>query len=448
MMMLAIVSIPRHENPPQRVIQLAEWSTVGPSEIPELRGTSLRDDQHARRLADSIRDWLDIREGYDGLLVTSTSWVGTVDIGVLRIVIKPKLPALPLASLLRYAYGLRDVGVFDESRAPMVADSFQDLLILLLTTEVEELQHRGLARHYVRCTERLSSPRGRILVGDLVRSGGSAEATLPCEYFERSADWLLNQTVRAGLELAAVLTIDSELRRRVKLLAHFFGDIGEAIRIDSRLLERAERGLTRLTLAYAPAMKLIRLLFDHQGPELQGTENVRRVPGFLFNMNAFFQKLLSRFLHENLVDRCIQDERQLRQLFSFAHQKNPKQRNVPSPRPDFALLQDSSVLGYLDAKYRDIWSVGIPAEWIYQLSIYALASPTRTSVLLYASMADDASDEELLIRSPGLDSPQPRASVVMRPVKMLRLTRLVAPQAYSASRGACRALASRLVALS
>ena len=54
-------------------------------------------------VAETLRGRLDIREVYEGLEITSTSFVGRVGVGPLRIAITPKLPAMPLARLLRYA---------------------------------------------------------------------------------------------------------------------------------------------------------------------------------------------------------------------------------------------------------------------------------------------------------------------------------------------------------
>ena len=68
---------------------------------------------------------------------------------------------MPLARLLSYAYGLRDVTVIEETRVPTTRHGLHDLLIALLAAEVEELLHRGLARRYVPLSEKLESPRGR-----------------------------------------------------------------------------------------------------------------------------------------------------------------------------------------------------------------------------------------------------------------------------------------------
>jgi 5-methylcytosine-specific restriction enzyme subunit McrC len=161
----------RPDDTPRFVVELTEWDQVGPAQDSRLKGRSLAGDPQSRRLAETLRGQLDIREGYEGLEITSTSFVGRVDVGPVRIAITPKLPAMPLARLLRYAYGLRDVAVIEETRAPTTRYGLHDLLIALLVAEVEELLHRGLARRYVPLSEKLESPRGRLLIEQVIRQG-------------------------------------------------------------------------------------------------------------------------------------------------------------------------------------------------------------------------------------------------------------------------------------
>jgi 5-methylcytosine-specific restriction enzyme subunit McrC len=118
-----------------------------------------------------------------------------------------------------------------------------DLLISLLVAEVEELLHRGLARRYAPLSEKLASPRGRVLIEQVIRQGGVREARLPCRHFERRADWHLNQVLRAGLEAAARMADDRDLRRHVHQLSAMFGDVEGLARLDAGDIDRAEREL-------------------------------------------------------------------------------------------------------------------------------------------------------------------------------------------------------------
>ena len=429
-------------------VELTEWDQVGPAQIEQLKGLSLTGNTPAQRLAEVLRGRIDIREGYQGLEISSTSFVGRIDVGPLRVAIRPKLPLMPLTQLLRYAYGLRDLGTsLDETRAPTVQHGLHDLLVALLAAEVEELLQRGLARHYVPREEALESPRGRVLVQELARRGGVMEARLPCRHVERRADWRLNQVLHAGLDLAGRVTVDPELRRRVHRLSARFGDMASRTGLGAKDLDEVEQELTRLTAAYAPALAIVRLLLDTQGLAFEQLDQPQRTPGFLFDMNVFFQRLLSRFLRDHLpTGQRIEDERIIRGVFAYAPDANPRGRSLPSLRPDYALFQGEVLLRFLDAKYRDIWDRGCPTEWLYQLSTYALASPDyRVSVLLYASMAANACDERVDVRTPSLRSGTAFASIVFRPVALTRLAELISPDPMGSRVAERRRLAEELV---
>ena len=427
------------------VIDLTEWEQVSPVTDPRLKGLSLGNDMRSRRLAETLRGRLNIRERYDGLEIASTQFVGRVDVGPVRIVVKPKLPTMPLARLLRYAYSLRNIATVEETHSPNTLNGLQDLLIALLAAEVEELLHRGLARRYNPMVGKLESPRGRILVDQVIREGGLREARLPCKFFERSASWHLNQVLRAGLEDAARRSEDFGLRRRLHKLSAMFADIEPVARLDYGEIDRAERELTRQTAASLPALTIIRLLQDDLGVAFDTTQQVSRMPGFLFDMNVFFQRLISRFLHDNLTTARIADERPIRKLFAYALDANPRKRSAPSPRPDYALFRDNKLYGFLDAKYRDVWELGLRAEWLYQLSIYALAAPCEVSVLLYASMSAQARDERVEIRQPIPWSSKEPASVIVRPVPLPHLAELLDPDRAGSLAGERAQLADQLV---
>ena len=94
--------------------------------------------------------------------------------------------------------------------------------------------------------------------------------------------------LRTGLDLAASMAGDHDLRRVAHRLAARFVDVRALPFLDAGHLDRAERSLTRLTDSYNPALTLIRLLRGMKGVDLE-VGQASRIPGFLFDMNAFYQ---------------------------------------------------------------------------------------------------------------------------------------------------------------
>jgi 5-methylcytosine-specific restriction enzyme subunit McrC len=304
----------------------------------------------------------------------------------------------------------------------------------MLADEVEELVHRGLARRYVSLSEKLESPRGKLLIDKIAQQGGITEAKIPCRHFERRVNWHLNQVIRAGLEIAAGMTEDRELRRRTHRLAAMLGDIEHIDQLELADIDLAERALSRLTEANAAALTIIRLLRNMQGVAFGTTEESSRTSGFLFDMNVFFQRLLSRLLRENLTAQRIVDERGIDGVFAYSTGANPKGRSAPKPRPDYALFRANKVSGFLDAKYRDIWE-----------NTYALASPSEVSVLFYATMSAEARDEQIEIRQPVIWRNKRPAYVILRPVLLPEVAELVHPKRSRALSMERRQFADELV---
>lgn len=381
-----------------RSISVCEWETLNPSNCEQLRGFFPESTSSNRGTIDKLSssNLLGIRELRHGLEIEAYSHVGRLRIGNLSLSIHPKIKGESLLRLIRYAYGLRDLHILSDSQQLFDQWGIEDLLVRQLNSEIHEIIHRGLLRCYIPVSESLSSPRGRIDISKLALEGGVLTAAIPCIHHPRITDTLLNRVLLAGLKGAATMSSVIELRRESRHLVSMMQEQVSAIHLNATVLARAMRQMNRLTVGYEPALKIIQLLMEAQGISLQGSMTSFQLPGFLFDMNDFFQTLLSRFLKENLEGYSVRDEFRLKNMFRYNRDFDPQQSNPPTPRADYVIEAHREIKAILDAKYRDLWRNPLPREMLYQLVIYAIShSKNPQSTILYP--CTDASAREARI---------------------------------------------------
>ncbi len=405
-------------------LRMREWQRIFVNDS-ALANFSLADDPHARALAEKLtnENILEILELRRGLSIRSTSYVGRIQLGDLQITIQPKIKLNVMVTLLQYAYHLRDLQ--SPTETDLESGAFQDILIHQLITEAAELMARGLQRHYRRVDESLAIPKGRLDLQAIVRRGGIIEASIPTIHYPRLEDTLINQVLLGGLELAVGLTTDLLLRSRLRRLAvQLEMNITRIPSLDLAIMKRLRGFMSRQTTHYEPSIALIELLLFSKGITLEATSTRTLIPGFLFDMNRFFERLLSRFLNEHLPDYIVHDQYPLRDMMAYAPDHNPRGRQAPIPRPDFVITQGGQVKRMLDAKYRDLWETTLPSGMLYQLAIYALSQGWNgQSVILYPALDDLPIPQVINIRD--VLSSSHKAQIILTPVNLTQLSQLL-----------------------
>jgi 5-methylcytosine-specific restriction enzyme subunit McrC len=367
-----------------------------------------------------------------GLEIRSFSHVGRIRLGGIEVRIVPKLPQPTLLNLLRYAFGFRHLRLFDDVSQSLEAAGFEDLLVYQLNAETAELIARGLQRDYRPEHAELSSPRGRIDMPRFVRQGGVVTARLPCRFFPRVEDCAVNRVLLAGLQLAASAVSDLHLQRQSRRLAEQLieGRVS-GMRLDPAALARVRRGMNRLTAAYEPAIQVIEMLVTSHGLSLRGAASSLALPGFLFDMNRFFQALVSRFLHEHLSGYSVRDEVHLRGMIGYLPGFNPGGWRPPMLRPDIVVMEGADPIAVLDAKYRDVWSKRLPRDMLYQVALYAAVHAGRVATIVYPTTAATARESRLAVRDPLTGGCN--ATVCLRPMVLADLEELLTARSTAAN---------------
>jgi len=417
-------------------VGLREWETLRPERGSPLADRNLNGNVAGRKLAEQLTQHgrIEILELATGLELRATSFVGRFSLGDITITVQPKLSGAPFLNLLRYAYGLRHLELYEPVSYAPTKWAFQDLLIQQLAAEVAELLGRGVHRDYNRTRAELANPRGRIDFDRLVGMAHSGKAMLPCVHYPRTEDTVLNQIVLSGLVYAERLTTDIDLRANLSRLIKTLSSTVAFKRLDATLLTEAQRTVDRRTIAYQPALVVIELLLNSDGISLEGETYRVRLPGFLFDMNRFFQALISRFLHNHLEGYEVRDEYGLKDLFFYDSHRNPQARRAPVQKPDFVIGRSHQIEAVLDAKYRDLWEKPLPREMLYQLALYALgqAGKEPKAVILYPTLAFEAREQAILIREPV--SGMAQGQVILRPVNLIELEKLLRDRNWQTNR--------------
>jgi 5-methylcytosine-specific restriction enzyme subunit McrC len=177
------------------------------------------------------------------------------------------IPIRNLYYLFTYAWGRFPAGRPVDTGVDECPD-VPNLFARLLIDWGNRLLRRGLDRGYVGYTEETRSPRGRMLLDDIVKQQSLRRGTVFCAVDELTPDVPHNQIIRAtAIVLSRAENIEPSYAHELALLARRMGDVSDA-RLSASLFRRVQ--LSRNTGQYLPIVKLCELVFRSMMPDQNG----------------------------------------------------------------------------------------------------------------------------------------------------------------------------------
>lgn len=311
----------------------------------------------------------------------ASSWVGTVVVGELHLLIRPKVTAANLFHMLEA--GGRSVGVRSELFAYQRTGDLLPAFATFYASVLERSLARGLPKEYVAQNDRLVALRGRVDIKQQLRVG--LPVPVACAFDEHTADVQVNRIARGAAEVLLRLPGVSVATRQT--LSRLVAQLEEAS--GRRPTDLATgTAFTRLNAHFESADRLARLILT--GSSITNRSGSESASTFLVNMNTVFESYVEHRLRRTLKGR-LDLTGQLQ-----THLDHGRHVGI---RPDLVFKRGRSVVYVGDAKYKLTASgFGREADY-YQLLAYASALDVPEGVLVYCQNDGTAPPQQVEVRN-------------------------------------------------
>lgn len=321
--------------------------------------------------------------------LTNNGWAGFILLSTdLVVSLQPKVALSNLFYMLEYAYRLQSF----EFRAGLVGcttlEEFYESLALVLARRILDRGRKGLYRAYVPETEQLPYVRGRLDIGQAIRTPW--DIRLNCHYEEHTADIEDNQLL--AWTLLTILRSGMCTERVLPTVRKSYWNMQSAITPVPYNSEACiGRLYNRLNEDYRPLHALCRFFLDHSGPSHQIGE--RLIMPFLVNMARLYELFVAEWLKSHLPS-----------LISMSAQERFAIGTGGHLHFDMDLVLTDEVTGttvcVMDTKYKTPSSPD-PKD-IAQVVTYAEAKRCREAILIYPNTLShplDAAIGNIRVRS-------------------------------------------------
>lgn len=311
--------------------------------------------------------------------VTARNYVGSINVGGLQVLIRPKIPLRNLFLLLEV--GLREQDWRNEAVGYEKNSDLLPALVSFFARTTETTLARGLYHSYREQRDRLVALRGRI---DIARQLAQPGIVIPaaCKFTEFTADLIENSYLKAAvsrsLRVAGVLPID---RRRLMQHLVTLEDVGD---VPHHHTDSDRVVFTRLNEHYKPALRLAQLVLENL--TLQDAVGVTQASSFMLDMNDLFERFVTERLRRALRGRLE---------VKGQHPDKLDKAGTVAIKPDLLFRAGGAPRFVGDIKYKltDDTAAGRNADY-YQLLAYTTALDLPEGVLIYCLDANRADDSD------------------------------------------------------
>lgn len=313
-------------------------------------------------------------------VIKATAYVGTVVIGAVRVLVRPKVANANLFHLLEAGGQALDVRpeAFEYDRTGDLVPSFATFFARVAETALA----RGVHRAYDEREGALLAVRGRIAVAAQQRQLG-LPLPIACRFDEYTGDVPLNRIVKAAAErLSRLRAVTSTTRSALAAILARFEEVSSLQGPELR----TPTIFNRLNLHYRSVERLARMVLDSTSPlDVVGDTEAG---AFLINMNSVFEEFVEARLREYLAGE-LQVEGQGTRWMDSGHR-------VVQLVPDLIFRRGSQPVYVGDTKYKLLVEEekGRNPDY-YQLLAYTTALDVPEGVLVYCH--DDGSAPRSII---------------------------------------------------
>lgn len=318
-------------------------------------------------------------------VIKATSYVGTVVVGPVSVLVRPKVSNANLFHLLEAGGQALDIRpeAFEYERTGDLVPSFATFFARV----AEAALGRGVYRSYEGRDEQLLTIRGRV---DVTAQQRSAGLPLPvvCRYDEYTADVALNRIVKAATgRLSRLKGVTSSTR---SALASVLARMEEVSALDGPEV-RTRTVLTRVNAHYRSVERLSRMVLG--GSSLLDLVGDAEAGAFLVNMNTVFEEFVEDRLRRYLTG-ALEVEGQGTRWLDSGH-------CVVHLVPDLTFRRLGKAVFVGDAKYKLLLDEqkGRNPDY-YQLLAYTTALGVEEGILVYCH-DDGVAPQPIVVENAG-----------------------------------------------